>query len=156
MADFNRDEAEIGFGKTIEYSDNGTSGWVKVPGTVEANFPESELEMVEVTNDDSPDRHKDYVVGLYEPGTVSFTYRYGRTAFAALDAVYKLATTAEGRVNATKHWRISLADGSACTFRGVLTSHNLPTDIEDVLTVEAEIQVVGQATFTAGEAPQEG
>jgi hypothetical protein len=148
MANYDPDEAGIGYGKILEYSADGTTGWVKVPGTVEFEFPDTELEAAETTNDDSPDGHKDYIPGLYEPGTVPFSYRYGKTAFALIDAVFMLATVAATRATATKFWRQTMPDGSKMAFKGFITKHSMPADIDGVLTVEGEMQCIGKRVFT--------
>lgn len=145
---YNRDEHAIGYGKKIAYSATEGGSYTEVDGTVEVNLPERELGTAEATNDDSPDFHKDYLPGLYEPGTVSFTYRYGKTLFAAVETVFQLANVAATRASATKFWKVTLPEGSTATFKGFLVKHDLPMEIEDVITVEAEIQVIGKITFT--------
>lgn len=154
MSDYAPEEAGIGFGKILEYTDvqaNGTPGttWTKIPGTVEIETPDVELEAVETTNDDTHDFTKDYIVGLYEPGTLPFSYRYGKTAFAAIEAVYMLATVASTRKSATKFWRLTLPDGSKLQWKAFITKHGMPCEIDDVLTVEGEMQVTSKRTFTA-------
>lgn len=147
-ATINNSEVIIGHGKTLEYSDNGAD-WTKVPGTIDINLPERELGAAEITNDDSPDFTKEYQPGMYEPGTVSFTYRYNKTGFAALETIFQLATAAETRAQATKSWRVTLPDGSRTVFDGFLTAHNLPVEGgEESPIVEAEIQVTGKMAFS--------
>ena len=145
-----RDEHIIGHAKQLSYGDTLVGATTRVFGTREVNLPERELGTAEVTNDDTPDFHKDYIPGLYEPGTVSFTYLYAKSQFAALEAIYQLATVAATRASATKFWKVTLPDASTATFKGFLTKHDLPMETEDEVVVEAEIQVVGKITFTAG------
>ena len=142
------DEVIIGHGKHIAHSADGVT-YSDVAGTIEVNLPERELGAAEITNDDSPDFTKEYMPGMYEPGTVSFTYRYNKTGFAALEAIYQLATVAATRGSATKFWKVTLPDGSESTFKGFLTAHNLPVEGEDSPIVEAEIQIVGKMVYTA-------
>lgn len=149
MPTFDRDEAIIGYGKHIAYSDTEAGSYTAIAGTVDINLPERELSAEEVTNDDSPNFHKQYIPGMYEPGTVSFTYRYNTTSFAALEAIYQLASVAGTRTSATKWWKVTLSDGSTATFRGFLTAHNLPLEIEGSPIVESEIQVDGAMEYTA-------
>jgi hypothetical protein len=147
---FDRDEVIIGHGKHIAYSDDGVT-YTTVDGTVDISLPERELGATEITNDDSPNFHKDYIPGLYEPGKVNFTYRYTKTQFAALETIYQKANTAATRGDATKTWKVTLPDASTAVFNGFLTSHNLPIDGgEDSPVVEGEIQVIGLMTWTNG------
>ena len=142
---FDANEAIIGYGKKLSY------GGTQIPGTVQVDLPERELAAEEVTNDDSPDRHKEYIPGLYEPGTMGFSYRYGKTAFAAMETVFMGASVAGATPDsAIKDWVYTLPDGSSASWRGFITSHKLPAELEGVLTVEGEMQVVGKVTFSAG------
>lgn len=147
---YDRDEHILGHAKRIAYGDTLIAISNDVFGTIDINLPERELESEELTNDDSPDFHKDYMPGLYEPGTVGFSYRYAKTMFTALEAVYQLATVAGTRADATKFWKVTLPDGSTAIFSGFLKAHNLPVEGATSPVVEAEIQVIGKITWAAG------
>jgi len=140
----------IGYGKHIAYSSDGGSTYTSVGKTTEVKLPERELGTAEITNDDSPDFHKEYIPALYEPGTVTFSYIYTAAQFAALETIYQLAADTATRADATKTWKVTFPDGSTSVFDGFMTKHDLPLALEDGVTVEAEIQVSGQMTFTAG------
>lgn len=148
---YDRTEHILGYGKHLFY---GTTNPASTPvyGTIDIQLPERELGIAEITNDDSPNYHKDYIPALYEPGKVPFTYRYGRTLYAALETIFMLASSATmaTRATATKWWLVTLPDGSTAAFQGFLIKHDLPTQLEDSPVVEAEIQVIGKMTFTAG------
>jgi hypothetical protein len=146
---YERDEHILGFGKKLAYSATSGGTYIEIDGTQEVNLPERELGAAEITNDDSVAYHKDYIPALYEPGTVSFTYVYGKTVFAAVEAVFQLASVAATRADATKFWKVTLSDGSIAAFQGFITKHDLPAELEDAIVVEGEIQVVGPMTFTA-------
>jgi hypothetical protein len=146
---FDADEAIISHGKHIAYSDTEGGTYTNVDGTVDVNLPERELGGSEITNDDSPDFHKDYIPGMYEPGTTGFTYRYNKTTFEALETIYQLASASGTRLQATKWWLVTIPDGSTAKFRGFLTAHNLPMEgAEDSPVVECEIQVRGKIAYT--------
>jgi hypothetical protein len=146
---YERDEHILGFGKKLAYSATLGGTYIEIDGTQEVNLPERELGAAETTNDDSAAFHKDYIPSLYEPGTVSFTYVYGKTVFAAVEAVFQLASVAATRADASKFWKVTLSDGSIAAFQGFITKHDLPAELEDAIVVEGEIQVVGPMTFTA-------
>lgn len=145
---YNRAEHMIGYGKKLAYGDTLIAATTEIDGTQEVNLPERELGTAEITNDDSPDFHKDYMPGLYEPGNVSFTYVYGRTIFAAVETIFQLANAAGTRASATKFWKVTLPDLSTASFQGFLVKHDLPAELEDAVVVEGEIQVIGKITFT--------
>ncbi len=148
---FDRDECIIGYGKSIGYSDTQGGGLTMVDGTIEISYPESELGKAEITNDDSPDFHKDYIPGLYEPGTVKVTYRYTSSIYTQMQTVYQLASVAATRASATKYWTIELPDGATTEFRGFISKNNLPIpDLEGSPICEMEIQVGGSSTTEQG------
>jgi len=148
MSEFNPAEAIIGFGKQIAYCDTVNGTYIKVAGSQDITTPERELGKAETTNDDSEDFTKDYQPALYEPGTASFKYVYGATQYAALDAVFLLATVAATRPQATKFWKVTLPDGATKTFKGFLTKHSDPLEMEGTVIVECEIQVRSKVTYT--------
>lgn len=148
MAD--SDDPIIGYAKHIAYSSDGGSTYTNVAKTTEVKLPERELGTAEITNDDSPDFHKEYLPALYDPGTVSFSYIYTAAQYKALETIYQLASDTSTRASATKTWKVTFPDGSTAVFDGFMTKHDLPMALEDAVTVEAELQVSGQMTFTAG------
>jgi hypothetical protein len=144
-------EHTIGHGFNVAYADTlaGLSSGTSIDGTTDVHLPESELGESEITNDDTPDFQKDFLPGLYDPGTVSFSYKYGKTLFATVEALYQLAAVAATRVSATKFWKVTLPDGSTATFKGFLKKHSLPSaGQEDAITCECEIRVRSKITFT--------
>jgi hypothetical protein len=149
MADFDRDQAIIGHGKKLSWSDTLAGTYVKFAGTIDIDLPSRELGAAEITNDDSEDFHKDYQPGMYEPGTLPFTYTYSAEGFAAIETLFQLATVAATRPTATKFWKIELPDGAVASFRGFLTKNDWPSPGQDeTAECEAEIQVIGKMTFT--------
>jgi hypothetical protein len=147
---FDRDEVMSHHGKRIAYADTLAGSYTTVFGTVDINLPERELEEEEVTNDDSADYTKDFEPGLYDPGSASFTYKYQKTQYTALETLFQLATVPATRVDATKFWKVTLVDGSTAIFQGYLKTHNLPLEGATVPTVDAEIRVKGKVTWAAG------
>lgn len=155
MGTFAESEAVINHGKHIAYGDDVTTPtYITVAGTTDVDLPDRELGQSDVTNDDTADFHKDSIPGMFAPGKASFKYRYGKTQFAAIEAVYQLATVAAtrggGAGGAIKKWKVTIPDGSTATFRGYLTKHSLPMEGDDDSPVcECEIAVKGKITYTA-------
>jgi hypothetical protein len=148
MADFIEAEATIGHGKTLAWSATSNGTFAKIAGTVDIALPDRELGTAEITNDDSPDRHKDYIPALFEPGTLSGSYIYGATAFEAMEEHFQLAMDPATAPTATRYWKYTLPDGAIVTFRGFLTKHGMEPEMEEALSVEFEMQVRGPMTFT--------
>lgn len=144
----NESEVIIGHGKHIAYSDTEVGVYTNVNGTIEIQLPERELSASEYTNDDSPDFHKQYTPGVFEPGTIAVTYRYAKTGFTAVETIYQLACVAATRASATKWWKITLPDGSTGKVRGFIVKHDLPVEGDDSPVVEMEIQAIGKMVWT--------
>lgn len=145
----------INHGKKLYFRNTTEDEWTQIPKTVDFGLPDSELGSSEYTNDDSPDYHKQYQPGLYEPGTVEGTYIYSDDGFALLEELYQRATETANRQSdaetpATVLWKIELPSGSTSNFSGYVTKNTLPMDgQEDTSTCEFAIQVNGPATYTA-------
>lgn len=138
----------IGFGKKLEWSDvEAMTGAITLFGTTDINLPEAELETAEFTNDNSPNRHKEYKPALYEPGTVSFTYIYATDEYAKVALLFALASVAETVNSAIKWFRVTLPDGATAKFQGFVTKNDVSAEISDAVEVEAEIQVTGPTEY---------
>jgi predicted secreted protein len=138
--------------KQVQYATDGStlpgSGWNDVVDTIDVTLPERELSASETTNDDALGYTKTYIAGMYEPGQFSFTYRYGKTQFSALETIFAGANDST-RTDAYKWWKVILPDGSYAAFRGFITAHNLPLEgAEDSPVVEVQIQVIGSMTYS--------
>lgn len=140
----------IGFGKKLSYCTTVNGSYTDVYNTRNITAPQTQLGSAEITNDNSPNRTKARIPGLYDPGTVSFTYVYSRTQFAALQTLLAGGTSQAGAAAATLFWKITYADGSVLAFQGYLTKNDLPAELEGELVSEGEIQATTVPTFTAG------
>ncbi len=150
---FTRSEVILGYGKHIAYADSAGGSYTNVDGTQDIQLPERELGESEITNDDSGDYHRDFIPALYDAGVVTFTYVYTKSQFAALDTIFQLGTTANGRGLGTggcqKYWKVTLPDGSTAKFTGYLRKHDLPTTIDESPVVNVEIRVNSKMTYSS-------
>lgn len=148
------EDHQIGHGGKLSYCDTAIGTYIEIRGIQECNVPESELGESETTNDDSPDFHKEYTLGMYEPGTATFSYVFQPNQFGDIDALYMLASVAANRLlrdaanSPIKYWKHTTPDGSVHAFKGWVKSNKLPRDQEGTLVSEAEIRVIGKTAFT--------
>ena len=91
---FNDSEAIVTIGKILSYSPTSNGTFVTVFGTTDITPPEREIGKAEYTNDNSPNRTKQYKPALTEPGTVKATYKYQSTQFATIETVFAAAAVA--------------------------------------------------------------
>lgn len=144
-----QDEFIISHGKRLSYSATVDGTYTLVEDTIEIDLPEAEIDETEVTTDSTPNYTKAFLMGLIDPGSISFTYRYSVTQFAALETIFALARTTEGRESAVRFWKVTLPDGSTAIVKGWLKKHALPVGSgSDSPEVECEIRCTGAMTFT--------
>lgn len=148
MADIVEEEVILGFGKTIEFSDTENGSYTKLPGSITTTLPDRELGEAETTNDDSPDFHRQFIPGLYDPGVVSLTYRYSATGYAMMEELFQLAADAVTRPDAIKWWKVTLIDGAVAKFRGWVKKNGMPVELDTSPEVECEIRATGKMSFT--------
>lgn len=136
---YSNTEHSIGHGYNVAYSDDGTT-YTSIEGTFDVTPPERQLGSADITNDDTADNHKDSLPGLFDPGVCKFSYHYGKTQYAAVEAVFLARTN--------KYWKITAPDSSVRTFRGYITKHSEPTaGQEEAIQVDVEIQLRTKQTF---------
>lgn len=104
--------------------------------------PSQSRATIDVTSLDSGGA-KEYIVGLTDSGTVSFTIDYNPTAHEALRA---LTTINPFKIDLPG---VTTSLGSL-TFDGVVTKFEWDFDETKQMTASVEIQVTGAVAFTAG------
>lgn len=131
--------ADIGHSTTIACSDGVSAAYQTFADAFAITFPSMEYEQVEATNLDSPNRIKEYLNGLCEPGDFGFSQRYSE---AYLDRLLDLR-------GATHNWKITLPDGSHAVVSGVVTKVELGEITGGgVMDMKVTIKARGDIVFT--------
>ncbi|MGR3749590.1 phage tail tube protein [Paracoccus sp. (in: a-proteobacteria)] len=68
--------ANIGYGTTVEVGVGETPVWTALAGVKDVSLPDSQVDEVEVTSMDSPNRTREYIAGLNDNGEVSMDMNY--------------------------------------------------------------------------------
>ena len=135
-------KAANNYGATVQI------GTVTLSEPTNIKVPEPELEMLAATNLSSPNRMKEYVPGLIEPGKFSVDANYVIADYGNLQS-YVVAVPAPLKT-VTIHW----ADPAATTpsvsvFTAYITK--VTTDLSlEVQKMTIEGQVIGEPGYTAG------
>ena len=135
------DEGEIGHGIIFERGDGADPEvWTAIGNVLIPDLPDMTRDAVEVTHTQSPNRFREFIGGLRDGGEVAPTLALlpGDASYAALVADYK----SDEPVN----YRVVLPnpEETAWTFRGLLTSLEHDTPLDDTNTVVPTFKVSGE------------
>jgi len=138
-------EAMLGYGSRFQLESSVTAGLFTDLGEVfNITAPSSTVDQVDVSHMLSPNRTREFIDGLIDPGECSFEMNYipGSAADLALLAVLNLPVG----TNRTQTCRIVYPNGVSDTFEANLQSYepNLPTD--DKMTANVSWRVSGILT----------
>lgn len=128
-----------GFGTIIEHSADGTT-FVAVADLTDIKPPKKSASKVKTTTHSTPDNTHTYRSGLSEPGDLELKAKYSKTAYAAIDALYKVTST----------WRITYTDGSKLVGMGYVSDVDAPSaPMDDDSEFSFKIVNTGKWVFTA-------
>jgi len=137
----------IGYGDTLEWSTDSGATWTAVAELKTCDLPTHSVEKVGRTHMSSPNRTKEYTLGLRDTGDVSFAFNFNSTDYAALYALEVAGTVVD--------WRHTLAvedgttTGAVYEYSGGVELGGATREVEGVAEVTATIKRTGAATFTA-------
>jgi predicted secreted protein len=102
-------------------------------------------EEIDITNHDSADQYKEFVMGLLDGGTITMTGNFVPTDTGQADCI----TDHYARKNAT--WLITYPDTGSATITGsgYVKSFRVTAPVAGKLGVEFVIRITGKATFAA-------
>lgn len=141
-------EAQIGLGAQFWLdNDAGTPVLTKLGEILSVTLPNPQVEEVEATHMDSPNRRREYISGLIEDGEGTFEMNY--VPGSATDVLIRGAL-ADGK---TRGYKIVIPDGAGtweiegeCIVRGY--ERNIPLD--DRMTATLTVRFTGASTEAAG------
>lgn len=137
----------IGYGGTLEWSDDDGETWTAVAEFKQAGLPSNTVEKVDRTHMSSPDATREYTPGLGDPQDVEFTFNFNSADYEAL------LTLQEARTVAT--WRHTLASedgttsGAVYEYDGYVNLGAADTTVDGITEVSATIRRTGTYSFTA-------
>jgi predicted secreted protein len=102
-------------------------------------------EEIDISNHDSPDDYKEFVIGLLDGGTISFSGN-----FVSTDAGQAAVIAAHyARTNAA--WTVVYPDVGDSQFagNGMVKSFQISAPVAGKLSISGTIKITGKPTFTA-------
>jgi len=136
----------IPYGGTVEVSADGVT-YAAVPEVKGMPLPNAQQEYVEVTSLDSPNRYREFIAGLIDPGEVTFVVGYTPAGYAQLDAfgsdlTYFQCTMPQAPSQST--------GGDVFTFTGYITIAMDAGDVGAAVNMNVTVKISGDITWAQG------
>lgn len=136
---------KIGYGAQL-WIDNGSSVMTKVAELIEIGLPNPQVDEVEATHFESPDRSREYVPGLTDNGEITFGINF--VAGSATDTLITGAI-AGGEVRDMEVVVPAGAASQTFAFSGLVKGYEKNVPIDDRQTATITVRVNGAVTQQA-------
>lgn len=145
-------QAKIGYGgKFAIQSDDSPGEYNALEEVKSITPPTSEVDMLDATHMQSPNRRREYVSGLIEPGECSFEMNYvpGSISDQRLNELLDLPASESRR----RSCRITFPNGVTHTFDAELQTYEPNMAFDDIMMATVTFKVTGSVVRgTAGDA----
>jgi predicted secreted protein len=120
------------------------TAWVSVGEVINISGPTMSRETIDVTSLASTGGYREFIVGLRDPGTLTFTMNFTRSDYDAMKADFESDTEVD--------YEMILPDDDVTTleFSGLITELPLNLDPGSQITCNITIKVTGQVTVNSG------
>lgn len=139
--------AEIGYGTEFHISRDSGSSWLAIAKVTDITPPSDTIDVVDVTHMGSPDRRREFIPGLTDPGSMSLELIFEPGSATDL-LLREIRSSGE-----TVKCRITFASGPAYVFDGWLETYEGAVPLEDKMTATVSFKVTGEVEYVAAEAP---
>ncbi len=140
-------KASIGYGITFEMADIATpTVFTYLAEIYDVTLPSEETDQVDATHMQSPNRTREFVEGLTDPGEAGFEMNY--VAGSASD---KALIAAKGK---RKWCRVTFPNGVQLLFVGSRQSYEKSAPTDDKMTATVSFKVSGEPILTDPAAPR--
>lgn len=140
--------ALLGYGSVFQIqSENSPDNYVDLQELINITPPSSELDQIDVTHMTSPNRNREFISGLNNPGECSFEMNFvpGSVSDDRLFELLNLPTGTSRRRNC----RISFPNGVTWSFTAELTGYVPSVPVDDKMTATVTFKVSGAMTVGA-------
>ncbi|WP_439150832.1 phage tail tube protein [Sulfitobacter sp.] len=137
--------AIIGYGTTFAFGDGADPEVFTVLAEVtDITAPSDSVDIIEATHMSSPDRTKEFVAGLNDPGECSFDIHF--IPGAGDDTVIQALRNAGTKNN----YQITWPNGRTWTFAAILTGYAPTAPVNDRMTATVTFKVTSSYVDAAG------
>jgi hypothetical protein len=134
--------AIIGAGTTFEVSTDGGSTYVRLAEINSITPPSDNLDIIDATNMDSPNRTREYITGFNDPGECSLEMNF----IPGSAGDQKIIQVRDGRV--AVYCRLTYPNAVVWTFLGILTSYVPSIAPDGKMSATVTFKVTGSYTVS--------
>lgn len=139
--------AMIGYGGLLEISTNNGSTWTEIEEVFNMTPPSATVDQIDVTHMQSPNRDREFILGLNDPGECSMEVNF--IPGSATDAFLLTIKAAYARVKC----RITWPNAVVWSFDGLLTAYEASAPTDDKMTATLTFKVSGSVVLTPAAVP---
>lgn len=127
---------DLGYGTTVEFSENSGATWFKLAGIQDVEIPFGEADEVEVTHMESPNRTREFIAGLKTQNDITIPMLYVKDS--ATDTKIK---TLHGSGDTILIRFGDVDDTSYITFTGFVKNYSIKRPVDGPRTAELTLKV---------------
>jgi hypothetical protein len=139
--------AMIGYDSLMEISTDGGSSWTPIGEVFNITPPSSSVDIIDATHMQSPNRDREFILGLNDPGEASFELNF--IPGSATDSFLLGVKGAYALVKC----RITWPNAVLWTFDGLMTGYEAAAPNDDKMTATVTFKVTGSIVSTPAAAP---
>ena len=139
--------AMIGYDSLLEISTDGGSNWTAVAEVYSITPPSSSVDIIDATHMKSPNRDREFILGLNDPGEASLELNF--IPGSATDTFLLTVKASYQRVMC----RVTWPNAVIWTFDGLLTAYEPAAPNDDKMTATVTFKVTGSVVSTPAAAP---
>jgi predicted secreted protein len=126
----------IGYGSKVRIGLGATPTWTELEFVGDLEMPDEQVDEIEVTHMQSPDRRKQFIAGLIDGGEVSIPMNYiaGNDSDVLLQTIKASGETVQIEITLT-------ATGTAETFAGFLKGYARTAPVNDKMMATATFRL---------------
>lgn len=130
-------DALLGYGSDFEISTDSGVNWVGIGEVTEITPPSDTLDVIDVTHMTSPNRTREFLAGLRDPGECSCEINFvpGSAGDVAIQAARDAAEVIMGR--------ITFPNAEVWTFDMILTGYEPSIPLDDKMVATVTFKVTG-------------
>lgn len=134
--------AMLGYGSVFQVqTESSPDNYVDISEVISITPPTFSLDQIDVTHMASPNRNREFISGLNDPGECSFDINF-IPGNATDDRMFELLNLPTGAVR-TRNCRISYPNGVTWSFQAELTGYEPTVPVDDKMTATVTFKVSG-------------
>lgn len=140
-------DAMIGYSSFFHISQDSGSSWIEIAEVFDITPPSDTVDQVDVTHMQSPNRRREFIAGLSDPGSASFEMNFVPGSASDLK-IQEIRGTGEQVL-----CRITFPNAVTWQFTGQIESYEPAIPTEDKMTASVSFKVSGSTVAAPAAAP---